>query len=834
MKTSWSVAAAAVILAACASEEAPESTTGGVFVQLFEWRWEDIANECESVLGPAGYAAVQISPPQEHIQGPAWWTRYQPVSYKIESRGGTRAELADMVQRCADVGVDIYADAITNHMAGFDSGTGVAGSAFSEYDYPVPYGYDDFHHCGRGDDDRIANYQDLWEVQNCQLGTLDDLDTGKPSVQEKIAAYLNDLLSLGVAGLRMDAVKHVAHDEVHAVLQLVDGRPIIYQEVIDRGGEPISSMDYLKNGMVTEFKYSSIIVDAFELGNLDALTDFASQPGWLPPDQAIVFVDNHDNQRGHGSSGEVVNYKDGASYNLAVAFMLAHPYGYPMVMSSYEFEDDGQGPPDSSPLDDTSGCGKDWVCEHRRNTIANMVAYREATAGSDLVNWQIIDDTVLSFGRGDKGHVVINTGEQAISLNIQTNMPAGAYCNVIAGCADGSVAVDNNGKMSITIDAQRAVAIHSGTSIETIELSVTVPADTPTLYLTGNIDFLGPWDPNALAMQGEGRERSATIRMPTGYDLEYKFTLGSWHQEASDPNGLAPPNHRLTVSGDHKVSHEIVAFKEDPTVYIADWENSGVLGTLVYWQDVESAFLTEKRHVEIWLPPGYGDEPDLRYRVIYMHDGQNLFDPRIANTGVDWGVDEAMMRGVESGNFDPAIVVGAWSSSERTAEYSPWHHAPNYARFLIEELMPRVNAQFRTMTGPENTSTMGSSMGGLLSYYLVKNHPDVFGACGCVSAHFLFAEALVDESADTTPYIIRDIANDDTVPKGVRFSFDFGTTTLDATYEQDHQPVREWLLEQGLVEGQDFQMRKYEGAAHSEYSWRARVEDQLEWLLGRT
>jgi len=749
MKTNWYVVAAALTLAACTTDEAPERalapadpvSDGGVFVQLFEWRWQDIAVECENVLGPAGYTAVQISPPQEHIQGPAWWTRYQPVSYKIESRGGTRAEFEDMVQRCANAGVDIYADAITNHMAGFDSGTGIAGSAFSEFDYPVPYGYDDFHHCGRNEDGRIVDYQDLWEVQHCQLGTLDDLDTGKPSVQEKIATYLNDLLSLGVAGLRMDAVKHVPHDEVHAVLQLVDGDPLVYQEVIDRGGEPISSMDYLKNGMVTEFKYPSVIVEAFELGNLNALTDFAARPGWLPAEQAIVFVDNHDNQRGHGSSGEVVNYKDGARYNLAVAFMLAHPYGYPMVMSSYEFEDDGQGPPDSSPLDDSRGCGQDWVCEHRRDTIAKMVAFRKATAGTALVNWNIMDDTVLSFGRGDAGHVVINTSDAARSVDLPTDLPAGSYCDVIAGCGGAVAAVDGEGILRVTIGANRAVAVHTGTR----------------------------------------------------------------------------------------------AGEDGPEALMADWQNSGVIGKLVYWQDVDSQHLDHRRHVGIWLPRGYDDDPGTRYRVIYMHDGQNLFDPRLSYTGIDWGVDEAMMRGVDAGLFEPAIVVGVWNSPDRSPEYSPWHGAPDYARFLIEELMPRVDAEFRTLTGPDKTSVMGSSMGGLLSYYLVKNHPTAFGACGCVSTHFALSES--DFSlfgGDDVPYIVRDIENGDTVPKGVRFSFDYGTETLDTTYAQDHQPVRKWLLEQGLIEGQDFQMRKYEGAAHSEAAWRARAQDQLEWLLGET
>ena len=465
---------ASLLVAACGEGEQQQqvpssarSVTAGTFVQLFEWHWPDIATECEDFLGPAGYAAVQISPPNEHITGPAWWTRYQPVSYKLESRSGTRAEFADMVTRCADAGVGIYADAITNHMAGFEAGSGVAGSAYSEFNYPVPYEYDDFHHCGRYDDDRIRDYQDLWEIQNCQLGTLDDLDTGKPSVQSKIAAYLNDLMSLGVAGFRLDAVKHVAHKEVTEILQQVEGDPFIFQEVIDPGGEPIDSKNYLENGMVTEFKFPRVIVEAFKHGNPDALTDFSSQPGWLPADQAIVFVDNHDLQRGHAGGSVIVNYEDGEHYNLAVAFMLAYPYGYPMVMSSYRFEGDGQGPPNSSPLDDSSGCGQDWVCEHRRPAITNMVAFRKATDGADVVNWRISDGKIISFGRGDIGHVVINVGEQAIEIAVPSNLPTGRYCDAITNgvggkdCAQAQISV-NDGVMTVLMEPLSAVAILAG------------------------------------------------------------------------------------------------------------------------------------------------------------------------------------------------------------------------------------------------------------------------------------------------------------------------------------------------------------------------------------
>lgn len=463
MKTSVTLIAALLTLAGCGNAErsVPESVSTGpvAFVQLFEWDWNDIAVECETVLGPAGYTAAQVSPPNEHIEGPAWWTRYQPVSYKIASRNGTRAEFADMVARCNAAGVDIYADAVINHMAGFPTGIGVAGSPFAEYDYPVvPYGFDDFHHCGRNADDRIENYQDLEEVQTCQLGTLDDIDTSKPDVQAKIAAYLNDLLALGVAGFRIDAAKHMHHDDLHAILGLIDGDPFLYQEVIDRGGESVSAADYLRDGYVTEFKYAALILDAFENGNLELLTEFWKQPGWLPGDKAIVFVDNHDIQRGHAFGDEVVNYKDGRRYDLAVAFMLAHPYGYPLVMSSYAFDNDQQGPPDVSPLS-AGGCDAAWICEHRRAIQVRMTEFRAATAAAGLSDWTIVDDMVLSFGRGELGHIVINTRQQPAQVQVQTSLPPGRYFGLVSGM---QVDVDENNMMEVALGPMDAVAILAG------------------------------------------------------------------------------------------------------------------------------------------------------------------------------------------------------------------------------------------------------------------------------------------------------------------------------------------------------------------------------------
>jgi alpha-amylase len=462
VKTKAIIISTAIVLAACGTDEAPAPQVAAAdpvaFVQLFEWKWPDIARECEEFLGDAGYTAVQVSPPNEHIEGPAWWTRYQPVSYKIESRGGMREEFADMVTRCNAAGVDVYADAVINHMAGFPEGVGVAGSPFSEYNYSaVPYDVDDFHHCGRNETDRIADYQDLWEVQSCQLGTLDDIDTSKPEVQASIAAYLNDLLSLGVAGFRLDAAKHIDHDELHAILQLVGGEPFVYQEVIDHGGEPVSAKDYVRDGRVTEFKYPQAIVDAFEKGDLDVLDAFWMQPDWLLGNEAVVFVDNHDIQRGHAFGDEVVNYKDGKRYELAVAFMLAHPYGYPLVMSSYAFEDDQQGPPDVSPHD-AGGCGNTWICEHRRDSTTAMIGFRKATAGAKLVHWDIANDTVISFGRGDKGHILINTGNQTVDVIVDTKLPSGDYTDIIGA---RPIAV-NDGVIETTLEPLSVFAVLEG------------------------------------------------------------------------------------------------------------------------------------------------------------------------------------------------------------------------------------------------------------------------------------------------------------------------------------------------------------------------------------
>ena len=278
-----------------------------------------------------------------------------------------------------------------------------------------------------------------------------------------------------------------------------------------------------------------------------------------------------------------------------------------------------------------------------------------------------------------------------------------------------------------------------------------------------------------------------------------------------------------------------------PSDELPDPKEADVVGSLSYWKNVPSKHLAQRRHVSIWLPPGYEKDESRRYPVLYAHDGQNLFDPRLSFTKVDWGVDEAIAAGIKDGTIDPPIVVGIWNTPDRRREYCPWDLGPEYAKFIIEELMPEVNRHFRTRVGSGSTGTMGSSMGGLISFWLCWKHPDRFGLGACVSTHFPFSAVNLakaqgkDPAPGTpeTPLILADIAG------GARFNadprprlwFDYGTVNLDASYEPVQKQVDAWLERSGMKPGTDFVSRKYEGADHNEAAWRSRVGDALKFLF---
>ncbi len=473
---------------------------GAVFVHLFEWRWADIATECETYLGPNRFAAVQVSPPGEHavISGLPWWERYQTVEYSVDkSRSGTGPEFREMVRRCAAAGVAIYVDAVINHMTGQPSGVGSNGTHFTKYDYPGLYTQADFHlpACGIADSD----YQNAADrVRNCELVGLADLNTQTDHVRDAIAGYLAALVGMGVHGFRIDAAKHVDPMDLDAILRRASTQaghnPYYFFEVIDNGGEAIKASDYLGTGQgavealdVTEFKYGIVAAAFLNAGgaNLtDLLTGVGAGAGMLPSERAVVFVNNHDTQRASS-----LYYKDGALYDLATVFMLAWPYGYPSLLSSYAFERSIAPGRDSGPpmnpdhstrpvyaagattpdcVADPLAAKEGWLCEHRRPFVARLLAFRKATAGGAAANTWNDGSNQIAFAVGDKGFVVINRGTTMLARAFATGMAAGDYCDVYqgaataAGCSGAKITVDAAGMASVSVAAMAAVVIHVG------------------------------------------------------------------------------------------------------------------------------------------------------------------------------------------------------------------------------------------------------------------------------------------------------------------------------------------------------------------------------------
>jgi len=200
----------ALIASVCAQHEQNMWSGRSVIVHLFEWKWNDIADECERFLAPNHFGGVQVSPPNENIimENRSWLERYQPVSYNLNTRSGNEAEFANMVSRCNAVGVRIYADAVINHMATSQEnnvGTGGTAADPENFEFPgVPYSSADFNSpC------LVTGITDINEVRNCQVSGRPDLNQGTENVRSRIVEYLNRLISLGVAGFRIDSATHI-------------------------------------------------------------------------------------------------------------------------------------------------------------------------------------------------------------------------------------------------------------------------------------------------------------------------------------------------------------------------------------------------------------------------------------------------------------------------------------------------------------------------------------------------------------------------------------------------------------------------------------------------
>lgn len=280
-------------------------------------------------------------------------------------------------------------------------------------------------------------------------------------------------------------------------------------------------------------------------------------------------------------------------------------------------------------------------------------------------------------------------------------------------------------------------------------------------------------------------------------------------------------------------------------------------GTIIDLGVVRSKF-TDPRRVVVWLPSGY--KPDgPRHAVLYMHDGQNLFDKATAGYGMEWEIDENLDRLIRTKQVRPTIVVGIWNTPKRLQEYVPakaFAHLPwvymdrvrglyggdplsdGYLKFIVRELKPRIDRQFRVKRDRANTVIMGSSMGALISLYAIDEYPRVFGGAGMMSTHwplFLPSEGrkeISDEEYEAVSSAFeRYLAPALPDPATHRLYFDHGTETLDAIYARYQKRVDAVVARRGYVQGRNWVSRNFPGRKHNEISWASRVEVPLRFLL---
>lgn len=274
-------------------------------------------------------------------------------------------------------------------------------------------------------------------------------------------------------------------------------------------------------------------------------------------------------------------------------------------------------------------------------------------------------------------------------------------------------------------------------------------------------------------------------------------------------------------------------------------------GTIVRIDNLASKYV-DTRNIDVWLPPNYSTEK--KYAVLYMHDGQMLFDSAITWNKKEWKVDEVLSALIAENAVKECIVVGIWNNGDyRHAEYFPQKtldflsdndrkkytttnpkgkpQADSYLKFIVDELKPYIDLKFSTHTDASNTYIMGSSMGGLISLYAVCEYPRIFGGAGCVSTHWPLLGVTNEGPNEKIFQAFKEYlkANLPIETKN-RIYFDYGTETLDSHYKPYQILVDEIMHSKGYNET-NWVTLEFSGEEHSEVSWSKRLDVPLKFLL---
>ena len=355
----------------------------------------------------------------------------------------------------------------------------------------------------------------------------------------------------------------------------------------------------------------------------------------------------------------------------------------------------------------------------------------------------------------------------------------------------------------------------------TINVTANELSDSAKIYIVGNQKEIGYWDPAAVQLEKIDKNTWRKVfSFPVNTILEFKFTKGKWSNEALTNEKTIPQNHVVRVESDTTIQKNIIHWKDEETV--ENVYQGQITGSVFYYKSLEWSGI-KSRDVIVWLPPDYEENINTRYPVLYMHDGQNIFDPKTSSFGIDWQMDEAATKLIYENKIAPLIIVGIYNTVDRSSEYKNTDTGFVYMDFIINKLKPLIDKNYRTKPDRENTVTGGSSLAGLISFMLPWEHPEIFSKAICVSS------ALKINNIDYISQVEKYKGD----KKNIKIYFDIGGIGIEEKLKPGIDEMIKTLLSKGFELNNDLYFIKDQEAEHNESAWAKRLPKALELFFGK-
>jgi predicted alpha/beta superfamily hydrolase len=364
-----------------------------------------------------------------------------------------------------------------------------------------------------------------------------------------------------------------------------------------------------------------------------------------------------------------------------------------------------------------------------------------------------------------------------------------------------------------------------------VTFRVAVPEDTDpgaTVYIAGDFQSWQPGHADSKLNRIQDGVWEIVLPLEAGKAIQFKFTLGGWERVEKGPEGQEIQNRLYKVEGGETVNLKVSNWAQGES------RPSSLTGHI---EIITIPGFHDDRKIWVYLPPGYEADDARRYPVLYMMDGQNVFDDATSFAG-EWKVDETLEELISAGRVAPLIVVAVANGGDRrTKEYTPWYSADRQAgggggkhlESWVEMLLPYIDVHYRTLTGPMNTGLAGSSFGGLMTLFGAYTHADVFGKFGSFSPSLMWAGGRLADMI---------VKND---KPSITIYMDMGTREVGNLQDKDGNGIddnidslrsmRGILLDQGFVEGWDLMVVEGDGHRHNEAYWAQRFPAAVEFLF---